>query len=134
MSISQPNLIGTVIFFLLIYISGFLLSQLEKPYNTSVFTFHKLVGLVFAAFLIWIIRKQHLDSPLTQPEITAIVITALVFIMLTAAGGLLSIEAAGKLENASQVLKNFISLAHKLLPYLATASTIITLYVLSNRR
>jgi NADPH:quinone reductase-like Zn-dependent oxidoreductase len=59
-----------------------------------------------------------------------ILMTVLIFILLVAACGLLSIQAAGNLENASQSKLGRIVAIHKVFPYLAVLSTAGTLYLL----
>ncbi len=51
MSTLQVTVAGVVLSFVLIIFSGIWLSHLGKPYNTGVFTVHKLVGLAVGILL-----------------------------------------------------------------------------------
>jgi hypothetical protein len=133
MSTNQLRVVGTGLFFLLIFLSGFWLSRSGKPYSSIIFNIHKLVGLAAGVFLIMTVYKTHQLAPLSPVEITAIVITVLIFVGTVAAGGLVSVDAAGGLESINQPIRAAISMMHKLLPYLAVLSTAATLYLLLSR-
>ena len=81
-------------------------------------------------FLIVTVYRVHQTVPFSSFKILAIVMTVLIFIILVAAGGLLSIQAASDMENASQSTQTAISIIHKRFPYLAVLSTMGTLYLL----
>jgi len=129
----NTKLISTGLFFIFIFTSGYWLSRLGKPYQTWIFTLHKLIGLAAGVFLILTVSRIHKVSPLTGIEMAFLAITILIFIGLVAAGGLLSIEAEGGLSNASPSVLSVFGMVHKVFPYLAVAMTGITLYLLLNR-
>lgn len=126
--------IYTSLFFLLIFISGFWMSSLGKPYNTLLFTIHKLVGVGLGFFLIINVRGIGKAMPLTPLETSVLVIAILIFVVLVVAGGLLSIHAAGGLSNVGPAVWNAITVVHKVFPYLAVLSTAAILYFLLYRR
>ena len=119
--------------FLLILLSAFWLSRSGKPYSAIVFNIHRSIGLAAGVFLIMTVYKTHQLAPLSPVEITAIVITVLIFVGTVAAGGLVSVDAAGGLESINQPIRAAIPMVHKLLPYLAVLSTAATLYLLLSR-
>jgi hypothetical protein len=121
MSTTQVRIAGVGLPFVLIFLSGIWLSHLGKPYNTGVFTIHKLVGLAVGVLLAVMVVQTHQATPLGLVEIAAIVVTVLFFIGTVAAGGLLSIN----LE-----LPAFVGKLHQVLPVLTVLSTAGTLYLL----
>jgi hypothetical protein len=121
MSTTQVRIAGVGLSFVLIFLSGIWLSHLGKPYNTGVFTIHKLVGLAVGVLLAVMVVQTHQATPLGLVEIAAIVVTVLFFIGTVAAGGLLSIN----LE-----LPAFVGKLHQVLPVLTVLSTAGTLYLL----
>ena len=133
MSTDQLRVVGTGLFFLFIFLSGFWLSRSGKPYSSIIFNIHKLIGLAAGVFLIMTVYRTHQLAPLSPVEITAIVITVLIFVGTVAAGGLVSADAAVGLESINQPIRAAISMMHKLLLYLAVLSTAATLYLLLSR-
>ena len=121
-------------FFMFIFLFGFWLSRAGKPYNSLIFNLHKLIGLAMGIFLIMTVYRVHQDEPFNPVQILVLAITVIIFIILVAAGGLLSIEVAGNFENASQSTLGAISLVHKIFPYMALISTAGTLYLLLFRK
>ncbi len=126
----QSKVLMTSLFFVFVFLFGFWLSRSGKPYNSLIFNFHKLIGLAMGIFLSVTVYRVHKTVPFSPIEILAIASTVLIFIILVAAGGLLSIEAAGDLENASQSKLGAIAAIHKVFPYLAVLATTGTLYLL----
>jgi hypothetical protein len=125
---SQTLYIG--IFFLFILLSGFWVARAGKPYDTFVFTIHKLVGLGTGIFLIRTIYLTHQAAPLNSAQWTCILIMALLFLVTVAAGGLLSILDSGNLQSMSQPARTAVSLVHKFSPYIIIVSTGVTLFLL----
>jgi hypothetical protein len=121
MSTIQVRVAGTGLFFLLLFLSGIWLSRAGKPYNTLIFTIHKLIGLAGGVFLIVTVYQTHQVAPLGLLEIAAIVITVLLFVGTVAAGGLLSIDK----PMPAVVLR-----LHQFIPVLTVLSTAWTLYLL----
>ena len=131
---TQMKFINTGLFFLFILLSGFWVSRTGKPYNAVIFNVHKLIGLAAGVFLIVTVCRIHKATPLEPQQIGVLVMTVLVFVLLVAAGGLLSAEAEGGLQNLSQSVLTVIALIHKTFPYLAVLSTGVTLYLLLFRK
>ena len=130
MGTTQLVLISVGIFFLFIILSGFWVSRSGKPYNTFIFTVHKLIGLGAGIFLVRTVYLTHQAAPLSGTQWTAIAITVLLFILTVAAGGLLSVLAEGRLQNLGASMQRNIELVHKISPYLIVLATALTLYLL----
>lgn len=113
----------TGLLFLLILGSGCWLSCLGKPYNSLVFNLHKLIGLGTGVFLIVMVVRAGRVSPLQPAALLAIVLTGIIFLLLAAAGGLLSVMAEGGLASLNPGVQKTISLVHRVFPYLALLST-----------
>jgi hypothetical protein len=134
MNASLSKVVGSGVFFLFIFIFGFWLSRLGKPYNQILFNVHKLIGLAAFIFLIVILVQRHKLMPLRPFEITTIVVTALIFVATIVAGGLLSVEASGGLASLGGPVRLAITLVHQIFPYLAVLTTAVSLYLLLFRR
>jgi hypothetical protein len=107
--------------FLVIFIAGFILHNSGKPYNTALFTLHKLVSIAVVIFLVSTVIKIHRVTPLTSLQIITLVITALLFLATVATGGMLSVD---------KVWPPVVSTIHKILPFLTLLSTSASLYLL----
>jgi hypothetical protein len=130
MNLLDPKMIYTGAFFLFILISGFWVSRSGKPYNTFIFTVHKLIGLGIGIFLTRMVYLTNQTAPLSGTKWIAIVVTILLFILTVVAGGLLSAIAEGSLQNVDEGLLRVIELVHKVMPYVIVVSTGVTLYLL----
>jgi hypothetical protein len=134
MNITQSRVVSAGLFFLFIFLSGFWLSRSGRPYNAILINIHKLIGLAAGVFLVMTVYRIHQAAPLRPVQIAAIVVTVLIFVGTVAAGGLVSIDAAGDLGNINQSIRAAISMAHRIFPYLAVLSTAVTLYLLLSRK
>ena len=110
--------------YLLLMASGFWLSSSGKPYSTLIFTIHKLIAL--AAIIATAVTINHLHKTAglgLAVELTAVVITGLLFLSLLVTGGLLSIY-----KQAPAVIETI----HHAVPYLAVISSAATFYLLAS--
>lgn len=128
MNVVQPGFIYLGLLFIAILLSGFWVSRLGKPYNTLVFTLHKLIGLGLGTWLVKIVydRTQLLALPSSQTSILAL--TVILFAITVVAGGLLSIQAEGGLKSFPPVVWRNIERVHQFFPYLILVSTALLLY------
>jgi hypothetical protein len=122
---TELSVVGTGLFFLLIFLSGYWLSRSGKPYSGIILTIHKLTGLAAGVFLVMTVYRIHQVAPLSPVEITAIGVTVLFFAGIVATGALLS---TGKPMPAA------ILTLHQITPYLTVLSTAVTLYLLPSRK
>lgn len=114
---------------IIIISSGHGLSRLGRPYNGLLFNAHKLLAL--AAVVLFVITLVRINR--TTPLGAAWALGALVgfFVLgLFITGALHSIQAQGGLGNLSQSAQAAIRLVHRLFPYLAAASGVLTLLLL----
>lgn len=130
MPISIPTIIATGLFFLFVFLSGYWLTKMGKPYGSFPFNIHKLIGLAAGIFLIVTVYRRIRVAPLDSREIAVLAATVLIFILTVIAGGLLSAEDSGSLKNLPQPAMTAISVAHKVFPYLALLSLAATLFLL----
>jgi hypothetical protein len=106
--------------------SGVWLNHLGKPYPSLVFTIHKLISL--ATIITTAVTINYLHQLVTvRPviEVSAIVVTGLLFLCLLISGGLLSI---------GKTLPGLVLRIHQAAPLLAVISTVSTFYLLVSRR
>ncbi len=125
MNIFQLRFVNTGIFFILIFASGYWLHHFGRPYGAILFNVHKLIGFGLFVFLFVRIFQLHQTTPLNTLEWAACLIAALSFLATIVFGGLVSI---------AKPMSSFVSLAHKLLPYLTVLSTAAGLYLLLGRK
>lgn len=125
MGTTQLGVVGAGLFFLLIFLSGYWLSNSGKPLNVIILTIHKLIGLAAGVFLVMTVYRIHQVAPLSPVEITTIVVTVLFFAGNVATGGLLSTDK----PMPAVILK-----LHQITPFLTVLSTAVTLYLLLSRK
>ena len=120
----QSKIIVTALFFLFIFLSGYWLMRLKKPYNGLKLNLHKFLSLGVVAYLIVLLIDVNRSAALLPYEILFGVISAVFFLILVISGGLLS---------ALKETPAFILVTHRVLPYLTIASTAGLFYFLLNR-
>lgn len=121
---STTRLAVTGIAFLVIVVSGLSLGQ--KPYNTLVFTVHKLVAIGLIIFLSVALRQMHHDMALNTLEIGLVVLAGLLFLATVVTGGAVSIPDTD--------LPPAVKTVHHVAPYLTALSTVGALLMLVTRR
>jgi hypothetical protein len=114
----------------LIFFFGYWLSRTGKPYNTLIFNAHKLIGLGMGIFLIVTVYRSNQTAAFIPLQILILALTILVFVILVAAGGLISAEAAGEIKNMNPSILGALSLVHKILPYLAVLATTASIFLI----
>lgn len=115
---------GTGLFFLFIFLSGIWLSYSGKPLSTIILTIHKLIALAAGVFLVTIIHRISRVSELGATELTAVVVTGLLFLATGISGGFLSTD---------KPMPTAILRIHQIMPFLTVLSTAATLYLLLGR-
>jgi hypothetical protein len=121
MGTNQLRVVGAGLFFFFIFLTGIWLSRSGKPHSVIILTIHKLIGLAAGVFLVMTVYRIHQVAPLSPVEITAVVVTGLLFLGTVITGGLLS---TGKPMPAA------ILTMHQITPFLTVLSTAVTLYLL----
>jgi len=124
MTTGQLQVTGAGVFSLLIFLSGFWLSRLNKPYNGIIFNIHKLIALAAVVLFVITVYQTNQVASLSPVELAASVATGLLLIGLFASGALVSIDK----PMPAIVLK-----LHHISPYLAVLATAATLFFLLGR-
>lgn len=114
-----------VLFFAVIYLTGFWLTRSGRPYGAALFNIHKLVSLAAFIFLIVVAVQVNKAVGLNASGLTSTIVTGVFFIATIVSGGLLS-----AVESAPAVVR----LIHWVAPFLTTVSTAATLYLLLVRK
>ena len=127
---TQSTVTNIGLFLLFILLSGFWVSRSGKPYKIFPFNIHKFIGLGLGVFLIKMVYEKQQLFTLEANQISAIILTLILFILIVIAGGLLSVQAKGGLKQISEPLWVGITRLHKFFPYLIVLSTAFTLYQL----
>jgi hypothetical protein len=122
MTIFTPGLITAEALFILSLASGAWLSHLGKPINIFIVTIHKLISLATVLFTGLAIFHLSRAVTLSSSELSAMVVTSLLFLFLFITGALLS---AGKPVNG------VLSVTHKIAPLLSVISTAVTIFLLA---
>ena len=117
----QLKIVGTGLFFLFIFVTGFWLSRAGPPYGTGLFNVHKLLALAVLVFLIVTMVQVNKTVGLSGIEWSLGVVTLLLFASEMIAGGLLSTDLT---------LPTAVTTLHHVTPYLIVLSTAATLYLL----
>ena len=120
MNVIGSKLISVGAFFLFIFLSGFWVNRMGRPYGMLPVTIHKLIGLALGIYLGWTIYQTHKVIPLSSTQITTMVVTVLFFVVNVATGSLLS---------TNKPMPEVVSLINKWFPYLTVASTGLLIYL-----
>jgi hypothetical protein len=121
LSTSQIRIMWTVLFYLLIFVSGFWLTRSGKPYNAIVLTIHKLISVAAIVYLVITMVRADKVTQLGAGELVAGVVTGLFFLGTIVTGGLLSVD---------KPMPAVVLWLHRITPFLTVLSTAVTLYLL----
>jgi len=124
-STNQLQVVGAGLFFLFIFLTGYRLSRSGKPYSMAVLAIHKLISLAAVALLVMTILQMNRAARLDAAELAAGVVTGLVLLGTMATGGLLSTD---------KPMPAIVHTLHKIMPFLAVLSNVVTLYLLLSRQ
>ena len=114
----------TVVGFVLIFITGYLLSKTGQPFNAVVLTLHKLLSIALIAYLILNVMRISKIAPLGQAAWIACIAVGVFFLLTIATGGWLS---------AVKTMPAVVQLLHKVLSVLTVISTAVAFYLLLRR-
>jgi hypothetical protein len=124
MGTNQLRLVGALLFYLVLLLSGFWLSRSGKPYSGIILAIHKLISLAAVIWLGITIRRINQAGALSATELLPAIVTGLVFLGTMVTGGLLSIGKA---------MPAIVLRLHQITPYLTVLSTAVTLYLLRGK-
>jgi hypothetical protein len=120
-TITPLRIVGVVLFFLFIILSGFWLSKSGRPFNAGILTIHKLISIGAVVFLAITIYKVNKASSLTTIDIISVVVTGVFFLITIITGGLVS---------ALKTTPMAILRVHQITPWLTALSSIVTLILM----
>ncbi len=109
----------TLLCFIVIFLSGFRLHNLGKPYRTLLLTIHKLVPVAMLVYLFLTIR---LMAPLSVLAWLVCLFAGFCFVVMIATGGWISATK----ESPKAVL-----VIHKVMPYLTVLASTAAIYLTS---
>ncbi|MFC1619097.1 hypothetical protein ACFL45_04045 [Candidatus Neomarinimicrobiota bacterium] len=124
MSTTLLRVTGAGLFFLFIFLSGFWLSRIGKPYHTLIFNVHKFLVLAAVVFLVIILTRMNQGAKPNVAEFAVIVATALLFIAAIISGGLASLPRS---------MPAVLTTLHHLLPYATVLATAVIFYLMLHR-
>jgi hypothetical protein len=122
MNLIGSKLINVGAVFLFIFLSGFWVNRMGRPYGMLPVTIHKLIGLALGVYLGWMIYQTHKVIPLSSIQIIIVAVTVLFYAVNVATGSLLS---------TNKPMPEVVSIINKFFPYLTVVSTGVMLYLLS---
>jgi hypothetical protein len=124
MSASQIKLLITALLIALIFVSGYWLSRMGKPYSGLLLTVHKLIALGAGIYLGITVHKINQTDPLSLAQWTALAAMVLFFLVTVVTGGLASVE---------KTFPAIVARTHHIGPYLTILSSIIFFYLAYSR-
>jgi hypothetical protein len=124
MKFMDARILSTGILFILTVVSGVWLSRMDRPLNTAILTIHKLIALATIVLMVIAIKGMSKGMPVNGAIITAIAVTAVLFLALFATGAILSSD-----KPVNQLIKGI----HAVLPVLAAISAFISIYLLTGK-
>jgi hypothetical protein len=110
-----------VLLYLAIFVSGFWLSRLGRPFNVLLLTVHKLVSLAAIVLLGFTVYRVTWDATLNALDWLVVVLSGLLFLGTIATGARLSTD-----KPARAVVLTL----HQITPFLTVLSTAWALYLL----
>lgn len=116
MSITQMKILVTVVGFVLIFVTGYLLSKAGQPFNAVVLTLHKLISVAVIAYLILTVMRISKIAPLGKIGLTVCIVTGLLFLGAVITGGVLS---------AVKTMPAVVQTLHKVFSVLTVLSTVV---------
>jgi len=110
-----------IILFVLTVAAGFWVTKTGKPYNTGIFTLHKLLALTAVVLAAIAIVKLLKIAPAQPMIIALVVLAALSIIALFATGALMSIQ---------KYVGSALLLIHRVAPFVLAGSSVSAILLL----
>ena len=125
MNTMTTKLIAAGVLSIFTLLSGVWLSHSGKPYNTAIFTIHKLIAVATVVVIGMSVVNLYKSLDIrTFVVFLGIAISVLFFLSLVVSGGLLSLD----------ILPQVALRIHQVVPLLAVAASAMTLYLLMSRQ
>lgn len=121
MKVFEIRILLTIAFFLLMILSGIWLSRKGKPYNLILFNIHKMISLGAILMTTLALLFYSRDYALSSINITLIICTAILFIILLLTGGLLNIK---------KEMPRFVLITHRITPLIVSVLAFLSIYIL----
>jgi len=118
---------------LITVVSGFVISNLEKPLSSPLFTVHKLVAIGTAILIgrgVYLLFKA---GDLSALALIVFAITGLLFVALIVSGSLLSLVAGTEVTLSAATLQ-IAQQIHQIVPLLVLAASALSIYVLASHQ
>jgi len=115
------RLIGGVLAFVIVFITGLILANSQKPLNTLLLTVHKLIALGLLILLVVTAFRANQAARLDMAVIAIVVGAVMLFLATIITGGLLSTEAT---------MPQVVHLIHLVLPFLTVAITATSFHMM----
>lgn len=119
------KILGSGVLFVLSIAAGIWLSSRGKPYNTGIFTVHKLLALAAVVFsvLMYISLLQNVEK------------TAILVLLLGIAGiSVLALFVSGALLSTGTLPYGLLKTVHSLAPVVAVVSLAVSVFMLLGRK
>ena len=120
MELTFWQIAGIILGFLVIFGTGFFISTTGRPFNTGIFTIHKLIAVAAVVVLSVLAFRTGRASGLTGIELTGVVATGVLFLGTLVTGGMLSVKE----------MPAVVSRLHLVLPFVTTLFTGVTMFLL----
>ncbi len=111
---TTSKLILPIILFVLTIAAGFWISKLGKPYQTGIFTLHKLLALAAVVLATLAISGSLKTAPVQNLVIILLVLTGLSVVALFTTGALMSIQ---------KTVSHAWLIIHQIAPFILAGST-----------
>ena len=121
MNITIWGIVGILLMFVAIMGTGFWISKGGKPYNTVIFTLHKLISIAAVVLLTIITIQTNNSSGLNAAGLAGVITSGCLLVGTLVTGGMLSVD---------KVMPSIVIRMHQILPVLTTVSTGITLFIM----
>jgi hypothetical protein len=131
LSLSLSGISGPAALFVLTLISGVFVSRSGHPYNTAIFTVHKLIAVAAIFFIArYIYQMQKTMDVGTLVQTGLIALAGLGFVALIVSGALLSLQDGGLLDLQASP-SDLVHTIHQIAPGLALIASALIVYLLA---
>ena len=112
-------LLITIIAYAIIFISGYWMNHMGRPYNRIIFSFHKLLTLGVLVYLILVFRTAQDLQPFNLQEWILAALGISAYIVALVSGGVL---------NLPREMPRFVNILHHSAPYVVVVTTLLLMY------
>lgn len=115
----MSHLIFTAFGFVLIFIGGYWMNHMGRPYSLISISIHKFLTLGILVYLIFILRASHNMQAFNTEEWTLAITAAVAFVAAMVTGGILNLPSE---------MPRMVTILHHVLPYASVAATLLLVY------